>query len=183
MKRIMIAVAIGLVATSAFAQDKPKPRIQITGDVVKDTKANLGTVASNVPVIGSTSTTASKVCSFNLLAGLKADTLVKQIKDCIQNKLFDDVSAALDSANQFGDKIGIDCLKPGLEIVRAARGTQGSDAVPATDTTPAIAAVAAIDPGPILLYQKFREFELSGGPAACKTWVNSTLQAANPLTN
>ena len=122
------------------------------------------------------------ICDFNLLAALKADNLFKQIHDCIQIKLLNDVTAALNSATDFKDQVGISCLGPGLEIIKAAQTIPAIAAIPATDTTPAVAAVPEIDPGPVLLFQKFRQFELAGGPAACKTWVNSTIAGANPLT-
>jgi hypothetical protein len=60
--------------------------------------------------------------------------------------------------------------KPALSIVQAEVGTPAvaaKEAVAATATTPAIAAVTAVPaqmPGVILIFQKFREFTLTGGP-------------------
>ena len=100
-----------------------------------------------------------------------------------------------------GDNDGIACLKPALSlfqaglIIPAVPAVLAQDAVPAVPAVlnpdgsiktqavpaiPAIAAVAAVPevhPGPILLYQKFREFTLAGGQTACPTWFNGPIQA------
>lgn len=150
----------------------------------------------------SSTSTTSTACDFNIFANLTATNVVPEINQCVQSKVEDvanlflpDVTAALSSASTYGDQPGVACLKPGLAIVQAAVGTPGVPAqvavpeVPATATTPAIPAVPAVAavpasiPGPILIFQKFREFELSGGPSACKSWISSTVAGANPLTN
>lgn len=144
---------------------------------------------------GSKPAAAPTTCDFNTLANLTATSVVEQIDQCVQsnvsgiaNLFLPDVEAALGAAGVYGDQPGIACLKPALAIVQAAVGTPAVPAVaeiPATSTTPAVpavAAIAAVLPGPILIFQMFRQFELSGGPAACKTWVNSTISGANPLT-
>jgi hypothetical protein len=103
--------------------------------------------------------------------------LESTIKKCISDqnsKIADDVQRALDSAVAYPDKDAVTCLKPGLAIVQA--GVQ----VPATSTMPAIPAVAAVpakDPGLILLFQKYREFTLSGALTACQTWINGPVNA------
>jgi hypothetical protein len=38
-------------------------------------------------------------------------------------------------------------------------------------------AVPARNPGLITLFQKYREFVLSGGLTSCQTWVNTVMQA------
>jgi hypothetical protein len=112
--------------------------------------------------------------------------LESTIKKCISDqnsKIADDVQRALDSAVAYPDKDAVTCPKPGLAIVQA--GVQVSaipvqDAVPATSTMPAIPAVAAVpakDPGLILLFQKYREFTLSGALTACQTWINGPVNA------
>lgn len=173
MRKLLIIALAALIPSVAFAQaPKLKP---LTGDLIKDIKGGLGTNSQQ-----SGSTSGGDVCDFNVLASLKASNLLDQIHKCIQTKLFDDVQASLASAEDFKDQVGISCLKPGLEIIKAARGTEAVPGDP--NANPPVPPVAAIEPGPILLFQKFREFELSGGPAACKTWVNSTIAGANPLT-
>jgi hypothetical protein len=85
--------------------------------------------------------------------------------------------------NGSGDGDAINCLTPALALFKA--GVQvpaiaAQEAVPATATTPAIPAVTAVpaqDPGPILLYQKYRELTLSGGLTACQTWFNGPINA------
>jgi hypothetical protein len=106
-----------------------------------------------------------------------------------------------------GDNDAINCLTPALALFKAAAiipanpGSPAVDAVPAVPAvaavlnpdgsikTPAVAAVAAIaavpavpatseiDPGPILLGQKFREFTIAGGLTSCQNWVNEPIQA------
>lgn len=193
MKRLGLTLAICLIATPVLAQT-PRPKPALTGDIIRDTKTNLG-INSNPGSGPIFDRDAPASCNFNLFTSLKADTLLAQIKTCVKDKfkngeivILNDTQAALDSATKFGDQPGIACLKPGFEILKAGVGTPAVPAVPeipATSTSPAIPAVPAIDaidPGLILLFQKFREFELSGGPSACKTWVNSTIAGANPLT-
>jgi hypothetical protein len=100
-----------------------------------------------------------------------------------------------------GDNDAINCLTPALALFKAAAiipanpGSPAVDAVAAvpavlnpdgsvkTPAVPAVAAVAAVpatpelDPGPILLGQKFREFTLAGGLTSCQNWVNEPIQA------
>lgn len=178
-----LAVALSLMVGNAHAQGKIKLPIDPLGLNKKSASA-------------SASTSPPAACDFNLFASLTAETVLQQINGCIQSQVSDaanlflpDVTNALASATAYGDQPGVACLKPGLAIVQAAAGSLGAPAVPEVPATatapavPAVAAIPAIQPGPILIFQKFREFELSGGPAACKTWVNSTVAGANPLTN
>jgi len=100
-----------------------------------------------------------------------------------------------------GDNDAINCLTPALALFKAAAivpAVPVQDAVPAvaavpavlnpdgsvkTPAIPAVAAVAAVpgspelDPGPILLGQKFREFTLAGGLTSCQNWVNEPINA------
>jgi hypothetical protein len=107
------------------------------------------------------------------------------------------------SGTVIGDNDAINCLTPALALFKAAMIIPAVAAVPAVDAvaaqpavlnldgslkTPAVAAVAAVpavagspevDPGPILLGQKFREFTLAGGITSCQAWVNEPVQAVN----
>lgn len=183
MRKLTLALLLLLVPSLAMAQTQPKLRLPIDPLGLNKKSA-------------ATSPTPPSACDFSLFASLAADNVLQQINGCIQsqvsqgaNLFLPDVTNALASAVAYQDQPGVACLKPALAIVQAAAGSPAVPAtaeVPATAATPAVAAVAAIPailPGPILIFQKFREFELSGGPAACKTWVNSTVSGANPLTN
>jgi len=52
--------------------------------------------------------------------------------------------------------------------------TSGPEAIPAVAAVPA---QPAKNPGLILLFQKYREFILSGGLTSCKTWVDTPVNA------
>lgn len=105
------------------------------------------------------------------------------------------------STSVVGDNDAINCLTPAMALFKAAMIVPAVPAVPAVDAvaaqpavlnpdgsvkTPAVAAVPAqaavagspeVDPGPILLGQKFREFTLAGGITSCQAWVNEPIQA------
>jgi hypothetical protein len=85
-----------------------------------------------------------------------------------------DIKAALDSATAAKDGTAIACLTPALAIATAAVGTP---AVPAVVTNGVVTTpeVPAVYPGPILIFQKYREFVTAGGPSNCKTAVQSTI--------
>lgn len=200
MPKVVVAfLAIGIAALglgwpgTAHAQGAPRAAIRLvppTGDPIKDAKAAING--------GQSQSAAKTTCDFNLFAALNAQNVIKSIQDCIgavqsdiSNTFLADIQTALASAQKFndgsGDQPAVACLKPGLAIVVAGAGVPAIPAVaeiPATATSPAIpaqAAVPAVYAGPITLFQKFREFELAGGPAACKTWTLSTVSGANPL--
>jgi hypothetical protein len=190
--RIATLFAIAVVAFATTAQ-AAGPRLNLPIDPLHLNTSGTGTSGTGSAGKGGGAPTA---CDFNLFANLTAENVLSQINQCVQSKVegaaslfLPDVTAALASATSFGDQPGVACLKPALAIVQAAAGSPAvpaSPEIPATATTPAVPAVAAVAaqiPGPVLIFQKFREFELSGGPAACKTWVNSTIAGANPLTN
>lgn len=170
LTRILIAVFLvsAFPAIPASAQTRTKqPPLAITGDPIKDIKTDLSNAGVKVPT-----TTAGAACDFNIFAALNPQNVVTDIQNCVSdaNKPFlPDVQAALDSATAYKDKPAIDCLTPALAIVQAAVGTPAVVAADGTITTPAKMA------GIILLFQKFREFTLANGPAACKNWVQSTI--------
>ena len=100
-----------------------------------------------------------------------------------------------------GDQDAINCLSPALALFKAAAILPDVPAIPAKDAvpevpavlnpdgsikTPAIPAVPAVaavpaktdvDPGPFLLFQKYREFTIVGGLTSCQAWVNGPLNA------
>ena len=100
-----------------------------------------------------------------------------------------------------GDQDAINCLSPALALFQAAAilpavpAVAAQDAVPAVPAvlnpdgsikTPAVAAIPAVtavvgkpetDPGPFLLFQKYREFTIVGGLTSCQAWVNAPVNA------
>jgi hypothetical protein len=176
----IVLISLAMLTWPAHAQQatRPKPasaepKIELPFDPLKLNKRGDGTTK----------------CDFSLFAALQADSVVERIQQCVSdvaNKFVPDVAAALASAQMYnggttdkpGDKPAVDCLMPALAIVQAAVGKPAVPEVPATATVPAVPAQPAQLPGPIVIFQKFREFQLSGGPAACKTWVNNTLTGA-----
>jgi hypothetical protein len=168
---IVLALLMGmsLLPGDARAQTR-KPLIKppaLTGDIGADIKTDLSNVGVKTPTV-----TPGAACDFNIFAALDPQNVVTMIQNCVSdaNKPFlPDVQAALDSATAYKDKPGMDCLTPALAIVQAAVGTPAVIAADGTVTTPAKMA------GIILIFQKFREFTLANGPAACKNWVQSTV--------
>jgi hypothetical protein len=173
-KALLVAFLLSAVLIpSAFASPLPRPRLPIDPLGLND-KTIAGTVAAPAA-------TGPLTCDFSVFSRLTPANLVGTIQQCVSdtNNLFlPDVTDALASATASNDNTGQQCLKPALAIVSAAVETPGSDAVAATATAPAIAAVPAHKPGVILLFQKFREFTLAGGPTACQNWVNGTISGA-----
>lgn len=155
-----------LFVPAAMAQTTVK-KLQITGDFNADAKANLAKAGITVPTV-----VAGAACDFNVFAALSPKNVVTTIQNCVSqgsSQFLPDVQAALDSATAYKDQPGIDCLTPSLAIVKAAAGTPAVVAADGTVTTPAVL------PGVILIFQKFREFTLANGTAACKNWVQSTV--------
>jgi hypothetical protein len=139
----------------------------ITGNIGADIKTDLANAGIKTPTVA-----AGVACDFNIFAALDPKSVVTTIQNCVSdvNKPFlPDIQAALDSATAYKDKPGIDCLTPALAIVQAAVGKPAVIAPDGTVTTPGQV------PGIILIFQKFREFTLANGPAACKNWVQSTI--------
>jgi len=142
-----------------------------------------------------------------VLTKLTPDNLVPTFRGCkieVIGQLVKDTSAALESAKAFtgsatgtasnssapvGDNDAINCLTPALALFKAAMPTQAvaaQDAVPAqlnadgsvkVPAIPAVPAVPANDPGPVLLYQKYREFTLAGALTSCQAWFNGPINA------
>lgn len=164
---VAFALSLFLAGGQALAQRRPA----ITGDIVKDIKTDLANKGVSIPTVK-----AGDACSVNIFAALDAKNVITTIQNCISeanSPFLPDLQAALDSATAYKDQPGIACLTPALAIVKAAVGTPGDP-----NATPP---VPATRPGVILIFQKFREFVLAGGPAACKTYINSTVAGAVPL--
>lgn len=201
MNRAIVAgLALALLAAPALAQAKKKPAL--TGNPVQDFQ----NAVNNAGSPSASNSTTALPCDFNLFANLNANNLIASVHACIQSKvegeiiapLMLDTQAALASAQAYngtGDTTGINCLKPGLSILQAAAGvtpapaaaTQPASSTPATSTAPAATAAPApsaastTQPGPVLLFQKWREFVLAGGPAACKSWITTTITGGSLL--
>jgi hypothetical protein len=189
MKRVLAIGLVVLAASPAFAQPK------LTGNIVKDIQGlNAGVKAT---VTGKPdSTTALPCMDISVLTKLTPQNLVPTLKACEiagVNQLVTDTSRALDSAKAFtgsatgttasGDNDAINCLTPGLALFKAAAIIPAIPDTPAvlnadgTVKTPAVAGTPEIDPGPILLFQKYREFTIVGGLTSCQTWLNGPVNA------
>ncbi len=132
-------------------------------------------------------------CDFKVFTALKAENLLDQLKLCITAQVVEDVSMALDSATAIKDTVGVSCLTPGLAILKAAQSAQQPATAPTPPsinaTTPDVPATVppitsqppTFNPRLILLFQKFREFGIAGGPSACKSWVQTTITMNNPI--
>jgi hypothetical protein len=134
-------------------------------------------------------TDSDRPCDITILTKLTPANLVPTIKKCVSNvnsSLVNDTSRALDSAKAFQpnpDQDAVNCLAPGLALFKAGVQVPAVPEAPAvlnadgSVKTPAVAAVPAQDPGPILLFQKYREFTLAGGLTSCQNWVNTPVNA------
>lgn len=191
---IVLLTGIFAFAGDARAAQFPKPRPPaVTGDPVADIKTDLGITPATGVTKNSDGTVA---CNFNVFANLNPKNLIATVQACVSdaNSTFEpDVAAALASAQSYngggsnggtGDATAVQCLQPALAIVQAGIvraavvAVQAQPATPTTPAVPAVVAVPAYQPGPVTLFQKFREFVLAGGPSACQNWVNGTIQGA-----
>jgi hypothetical protein len=159
---LLAALGAGLFAMpgDASAQVKLKTPQQIVNDIKSATGQ-------------STSTSAKPgACDITLFTNLNVTNVVTDIQNCIGSVVAGgaapfvaDIKAALQSATDAKDGTAMACLGPALAIATAAMGTPAS----ADGSTP------AVYPGPILIFQKYREFVTAGGPSNCKTAVQSTI--------
>lgn len=125
---------------------------------------------------------AALACTFQMLIHLTPENLLPTINSCVAGKLVADTQRALDSATKFGtsgkgDADALNCLTPALAIFQAGVQVPAVPAVTAADGTVTTPAVPAQDPGPILLFQKYREFTLSGALTSCQSWFNGPINA------
>jgi len=111
-------------------------------------------------------------CDITLFTNLTVANVITEIQNCVGSVVsagatpfVADITAALKSATDAKDGTAMACLTPALAIATAAMGTPAS----------ADGSVPAVYPGPILFFQKYREFVTAGGPSNCKTAVQSTI--------
>lgn len=174
----------------ASAQIKLKP---LTGNIVRDIEGVSTSAKAAVTGQPAPDPTVALPCDFKMLTKLTPDNLVPTVKAClsdVNSKLVLDTQRALASAKAYGgsntgttttsgagDGDAVNCLTPALAIFQAGVQVPAIPAVVAADGTVTTPAVPAQDPGPILLYQKYREFTLSGALTACQAWFNGPINA------
>lgn len=117
-------------------------------------------------------------CDVSLFTKLTFGNVVNQIKNCVGDvgaglaKPFaDDLRDSAASAKANNDMTAVNCYTPALALAEAAQGTPAAKDSDGKETTP------ARPPGPILIFQKFREFVNAGGITSCKAVVLSTTAA------
>ena len=175
--KVVGALLIGFLILHASVASAAPAAPKLTGDPLADLKNALTAVTAT------DKSTSASACDFSTFTIITPQNVVSVLQGCGQ-KLLTDSQAALASAVKANDSIAAACLTPGTALVQAAIGTPAVGAVaaaPATGSTPAVAAspeVAAALPGPILIFQKFREFVNNGGITNCKAWVNNTISSA-----
>ncbi len=208
MKNIILAVLILLLPIASHAQTKFKTPQEIKSDIeAENAKIKAGLDKTNAGIKSAITATPEKETALpcmdiTMLPKLTPFNLIPTMKACVQdanNKLVTDTQRALDSAKAFagsatsgstgtpvvGDNDAINCLTPALSLFKAAAVIPATPDIPAvintdgTIKTPAVAGTPELDPGPILLGQKFREFTLAGGLTSCQAWVNEPIQAVN----
>lgn len=206
------AQGIKLKTPAQIEQDIQSLNAKIDGLTAKVNSTVTSTVKNGVATVTGTSSSAAVPCDFNMLLKLTPANLIPTIKECISNQnstIAADMARALESAQNFKnvDQDAVNCLTPGLALVKAGiqvpavpavaaqpaiPAVPAQAAIPETPTSPAVpavpaqAAVPAVvgvdavpaqDPGVFLLFQKYREFTLAGALTSCQTWVNEPVQA------
>jgi len=190
LTRILLAAFLA-APVAVGAQNKP-PRL--TGNLVKDIQDANNQVKSAVTGKSADPTAPLPCMDIKVLTKLTPDNLVPTMKGCAQdvnNQLVNDTQRALDSAKAYagpnggaiGDNDAVNCLMPALALFKAAAIIPAVPETPAvlnpdgTVKTPAIPGTPELDPGPILLYQKYREFTLAGALTSCQAWFNGPINA------
>lgn len=190
---ILIAFLLSaLIAPSAFAQGKIARDIDAA---VKKLNTGVQQQVAAVTTQKADPVAALPCMDIKMLVKLTPENLVPTMKACVQdlnNQLISDTSRALDSAKTYtttgssaaiGDNDAVNCLTPALALFKAAAivpAVVGVDAVLNTDGSvkvPAVAATPELDPGPVLLFQKYREFTLAGALTSCQAWFNGPINA------
>lgn len=177
-----IRILIGMLVAGcgpAMAQVKTPQQI------INDLKAANAALQQKVTSTITPPSTPSKpgACDITLFTNLTIASAVTDIQNCIGSVVaggaapfVTDITAALASATAAKDGTAVSCLTPALAIAQAAQGTPDVPAVMSTDgTTVVTPEKPAVYPGPILIFQKYREFVTAGGPSNCKTAVQSTI--------
>lgn len=173
---VFLALVLGF-PMAAQAQVKRPP---LTGNIVNDIEA--AKQQAKAAVTPAPPPAAPLPCTFQMLIKLTPANLLPTINQCIAGKLVSDTQRALASAQAYGgstkgDADAVNCLTPALAIFQAGVETPAVPAVVAADGTVTTPAVPAQEPGPILLYQKYREFTLSGALTSCQSWFNGPINA------
>ena len=191
--RGLVVAFLPCVALAIPASAQPR----LTGNIVKDIQGiNAGVKATVTGKPANDPSAALPCMDISVLTKLTPQNLVPTLKGCEiagVNQLVTDTQRALDSAKSFtgsatgtvaaGDNDAINCLSPGLALFKAAAIVPAVPDTPAvlnadgTVKTPAVAGTPEIDPGPILLFQKYREFTIVGGLTSCQTWLNGPVNA------
>lgn len=177
MKWIVRGLVVAFLAGGGLASPA-QAQLKTPGQIQRDINTAVKKATSNIEQVATAAKpAAASPCDFNLFAALEAATVVQQIQACLAPIAQDviqpfvtDTSAALQSATTAEDQPAINCLKPALAILQAAAGTPAQP-----NATPPVPASV---PGPILIFQKYREFVLASGPANCKSWVQTTVAGA-----
>lgn len=174
----VVALAICLAAVMSPGQARAET-FKPTGNIVNDVKRVVDPrqrTDSAENVLGGATSAGPFTCDISLFTKLNASTVVDAIKNCvgdavagISKPLADDLQDSLDSATKAGDKVAMGCYTPALALALAGQGVPAVKAADGTVTTP------ARPPGPVLVFQKFREFVDAGGILNCKTTVQSTI--------
>ena len=167
---VLLAIGITFVLMTSVWAQTPRAKPALTGDVLKDLKTDF----AQAPVDAN----GNPVCNLKVFLQTNPETLREQVKKCIAQDAtktwVPDFQAALKSAQDAKNQVGINCLTPATAIVAAIAGTPGVPANPnATPPTPEILGTTA---GPVTLFEKVSEFAQAGGPSACKALVNTTAQ-------
>jgi len=160
---------------------KLTPGCQVTPDLITAIKSQISGAPSTTPA-------TPLPCTFQMLIKLTPANLLATINQCIADKLVSDTQRALTSAQAYGgstkgDADAVNCLTPALAMFQAGVEVPAVPEVPAvlnpdgSVKTPDVPAVPAQEPGPILLYQKYREFTLSGALTSCQSWFNGPINA------
>jgi hypothetical protein len=185
--------------TPGQIQQDISEKLKTLGDLNNQIAAKTKQAASNVAaaVTPPADPTAALPCmDISVLTKLTPQNLVPTLKGCEiagVNQLVTDTARALASAQAFtgsatgttatGDNDAINCLSPGLALFKAAAIVPAVPDTPAvlnadgSVKTPAVSGTPEIDPGPILLFQKYREFTIVGGLTSCQTWINGPVNA------
>jgi hypothetical protein len=185
MKRIALAIlCLALASWPAHAQTATKkaPLIELNGpcNPLGDTRPQCQAQGSPPPIgqQSSTTTPAAGDCTFGTFVLVTVQNLKQTIQNCGETFL-NDTQAALDSATAAKDVPAINCLTPAVAFIKAGIGTPASPGDPTA--SPPMPATAAKLGGPVLLFQKFREFVLAGGITNCQGAFNSTVASATSI--
>jgi hypothetical protein len=111
------------------------------------------------PIGQATSPTSPGACDVTLFANLSVANVVTDVQNCIGSVVAGgavpfvaDIKAALQSATDAKDGTAMACLGPALAIATAAKPASADGSTP------------AVYPGPVLIFQKYREFVTARRP-------------------